>query len=362
MLGFISKWLTVGLIGSISVCGLAAPGEDAAARSRKGIEALQQWYTPETGIYTSTGWWNSANAITTLANYSRVAQTKEFYPTFANTLEKAQKGPDGAHEFLNKYYDDEGWWALAWIDVYDLTGEDKYLNQADSIFKDMQLGWEEETCGGGVWWSKDNKDKNAVENELFLSVAASLANRETDAALKADALSWMKKEWAWFRDSGMINGERLINDGLTPAKSARCANNGKRTWTYNQGVILGALTEMSKIDHDKSIPKLAKSIAEAAMKRLKDEHGAMGELENAHGGGDVPQFKGIFVRNLMQLNEAYPLHGYKKFIEFNARSIWENDRNDANQFGVFWGGPFDKADASRQSSALDVLVAAEALR
>ena len=358
MLGLISKWVMVGLIVSCCLNGFAALGEDDAARARKGIEALQQWYAPATGIYASTGWWNSANAITTLANYSRVAHTKEFYPIFANTLEK---GPDGAHEFLNKYYDDEGWWALAWIDVYDLTGEEKYLSQADSIFKDMQLGWEDETCGGGVWWSKDNKDKNAVENELFLSVAASLANRESDAALKAEALTWMKKEWAWFRDSGMINGAHLINDGVTPAKAARCTNNGKRTWTYNQGVILGALTEMGKSDHDKSVPKLAKSIAEAAMKQLKDAHGAMGELENAHDGGDVPQFKGIFVRNLMQLNAAYPVHGYKKFIELNARMIWENDRNEANQFGVFWGGPFDKADASRQSSALDVLVAAEAL-
>jgi len=135
-------------IALASVAGAQATNGDVA----KAVAALQKWYTPATGIYSSTGWWNSANAITTLANYSRVAKTKEFLPVFANTLEKAQTGPDGAVGFLNKYYDDEGWWALAWIDVYDLTGEEKYLRQARAIFKDMQLGWENEACGG-VWWS-----------------------------------------------------------------------------------------------------------------------------------------------------------------------------------------------------------------
>jgi predicted alpha-1,6-mannanase (GH76 family) len=357
------------LIVGLGCCaiGMGASSEDGnAVRSRKAVTALQQWYVPQTGIYRTTGWWNSANAITTLANYSRVATTKEYWPVFANTLEKAQNGPDGAKGFLNKYYDDEGWWALAWIDVYDLTGEEKYLRQAGSIFKDMQLGWEDTTCGGGVWWSKDNKDKNAIENELFLAVAASLANREKDAALQHEDLAWMRKEWEWFRASGMIDGSHLVNDGLDLKDPTHCTNNGKRTWTYNQGVILGALVEMTDArkkagESDKSSMKLAASIAVAAMDQLKDPQGAMGELGDAHDGGDVPQFKGIFVRNLMMLHARYAVPGYAKFIHANAGMIWEKDRNGTNQLGFWWGGPFDTADAARQSSALDVLVAAEAL-
>ena len=225
-------------IPSVNLAPSSAPTPDMPG-THSAITALQQWYNPATGLYNSTGWWNSANATTTLANYSRVAHTKEFFPIFANTLEKAQTGPDGAKNFLNKYYDDEGWWALAWIDVYDLTHEDRYLRQASAIFKDMQLGWDDQTCGGGVWWSKDNKDKNAIENELFLSVAASLANRESDPALQSDALAWMRKEWRWFLDSGMINAGHLINDGLdvspAPSNLSQCPNNGKRTWAYNQG-------------------------------------------------------------------------------------------------------------------------------
>ena len=85
---------------------------------------------------------------------------------------------------------------------------------ADAIFSNMQLGWETATCGGGVWWSKDNKEKNAIENELFLAVAASLANRDADATIRSADLEWARREWSWFRQSGMINGQHLINDGL----------------------------------------------------------------------------------------------------------------------------------------------------
>ncbi|MEO6912333.1 MAG: glycoside hydrolase family 76 protein, partial [Edaphobacter sp.] len=184
------------------------------ARAQAAVDALQQWYTQENGLYRSTGWWNSANAITALANYSRISHSTKYLPIFANTLHAAQTAHDGFPGFINDYYDDEGWWALAWIDVYDLTGEAQYLQAAASIFDDMQLGWDTTTCGGGVWWSKSRKGKNAIENELFLAVAAALANRTAEPEQRRKYLAWAQKEWEWFHNSGMINREHLVNDGL----------------------------------------------------------------------------------------------------------------------------------------------------
>jgi predicted alpha-1,6-mannanase (GH76 family) len=361
----VARWIaaaTGAFLLTFLLGGRVAFAEDAAslpAQTQAAVDVLQQWYVLESGLYRTTGWWNSANAITALANYSRVAHSTKYLSVFANTLRAAQTGHDGAPGFINRYYDDEGWWALAWIDVYDLTGEEQYLDEAASIFSDMQQGWDTEVCGGGVWWSKDKKDKNAIENELFLAVAASLANREKDAAKRAGYLGWARKEWVWFRDSGMINGDHLINDGLKLSDPAHCINNGKNPWTYNQGVILGALVELNHADRHAEFKKTAKAVALAAISHLTDAQGVLHELNNAHSGGDVPQFKGIFVRNLMLLNGAFPDRRYAAFFATNARSIESSDKDAAGQLGFWWAGPFDAADASRQSSALDALIAAE---
>jgi len=79
--------------------------------------------------------------------------------------------------------------------------------------------------------------RTPLPNELFLEVAASLANR-TAGKESAFYLAWADKEWAWFKGSGMINSENLINDGLNSTNPNACRNNGQTTWTYNQGVIL----------------------------------------------------------------------------------------------------------------------------
>jgi hypothetical protein len=84
--------------------------------------------------------------------------------------------------------------------VFDQVHDRKYLLAAADIFKDMKTGWGV-TCGG-VWWNKNHTQNGAIENELFLSVAAHLANRMPD---KDYYLDWALKEWTWFKRSGMIN-------------------------------------------------------------------------------------------------------------------------------------------------------------
>jgi predicted alpha-1,6-mannanase (GH76 family) len=90
-----------------------------------------------------------------------VSGTTDHQPAVENTFDR-----NSSHGFLNNYYDDEGWWALAWIRAFDWTQNPAYLNMASSIFDDMAGGWDD-TCGGGIWWSKANTYKNAIANELF---------------------------------------------------------------------------------------------------------------------------------------------------------------------------------------------------
>jgi len=360
--------LAATLVGRSQQLLESTPRDQALHRAELGVQALQRWYVPGTGLYRTTGCWNSANAITAIIDSMRASGSRQYVATLANTYTQAQirvpkaqqvdptKPMTGFPGFLNNYYDDEGWWALAWIDAYDLTRDIRYLASAESIFEDM-AGGRDGTCRGGIWWSKDRTYKNAIANELFFSVAAHLAMRA--AAGRQRYADWAAKEWIWFRGSGMINDSHLVNDGLAIDKnSGSCRNNGKTVWTYNQGVLLGALAEWSKSPGNSADLEEARNILDASLRSLTDRDGILHEACEPNCGADGVQFKGIFMRNLRELDAVAHDPRYRAVFAKNADSIWTKDQAPGNQFGTVWSGPPLSPDAGSQSSAVEALVAA----
>lgn len=343
----LSKYL-LPLLGSF-VLSQAVPAYDYLSHARSSSDALMHWYNQGTGVFNGTGWWNSAECITALADMQGLDSTSNYLETLQNTFEINKNVMTTKSDF----YDDEGWWALAWIKAYDLTKDQKYLNVAEQLFDDMAKAWST-NCNGGIWWDKDHTYVNSIANELFLSVAAHLASRTWDIKY----LNWAVKEWQWFEKSGMITKNNTINDGL----DGSCKNNGFTVWSYNQGVILGALVELSKASFDDSCLVTARDIAWAAIETLTDSNGVLHDSCEKGCGGDVSQFKGIFNRNLAQLYTATSDPGFKNFLETNAQSIWKNDRDSQNRLGLKWSGPYSKADASTHSSALMALIAAASVQ
>jgi predicted alpha-1,6-mannanase (GH76 family) len=328
---------------------------DYRAYAAAGVEALQRWYNRWTGQWRSTNWWNAANALTAVIAYTQRTGDQ----THFRVVERTFRGARRLHRhFVLRFYDDNGWWGLAWLDAYDLTGEARYLDAARTIFANLLTAWDD-TFGGGVWWNNDRSYKNAITNELFLSLAARLHQR---APGQGEYLDWAQREWNWFLERGLIGADGLVNDGLD--KSGH--NNGGQTWTYNQGVILGGLAALHEITGDASYLRQGETIADATLESLTTpapgaRHGILlepGEQATEIKDADRPQFKGVFMRNLYDFSRQSPRPAYTEFMLDNARSIWANNRNDSNQFGLHWAGPFDFADAARQSSALDALNAA----
>lgn len=387
---FLLPTLVIGLgFSSIAITTQDVLAGDSKAISRvvSAINTLQQWYSNDSGLWNTTGWWNSANALTMLADFNTLspALNQTIHHVFNNTFIQAQKSNPAvfkimtphsmttytgdffplayattrpglvAKGFTNGYYDDEGWWALAWLKAYDNTHQQLYLQAAIDLFEDMTTGYNA-TCGG-LWWDKNHSSNGAIENELFLAVAAQLANR---ASPKQYYLDWALKQWNWFHRSGLINDDFNINNGLD---LETCQNDNGTIWSYNQGVILGGLLELYRAAPNPSYITIAEHIAVAAIDRLSDSEGILHEPCEPGCGADGPQFKGIFTRNLQLLQQAFPRNTgtlFKSFIDKNANSIWANDQ-DCGRLGLVWSGPYINATASTQSSACDTLVAAAAL-
>jgi predicted alpha-1,6-mannanase (GH76 family) len=341
--------LTFALCSSVIAQQQSTPVE----RLHVGMNALMQQYDPARGVWRTEGWWNDANSTTVVgeaamldpsANYAQVLET-----TFANAPTALIYQQPVHPGFINKFYDDEGWWALAWIQAYDATHRAEYLRMAQSVFSDMSGGWDS-TCGGGVWWTKDRTYKNAIPNELYLSVAAHLANRSEDK--KDMYLESALREWLWLARSGMFNTDGLINDGLTPD----CRNNGRTTWSYNQGVILGGLVELSRATGNASLLQRANIIAHASIAKLTDKEGVLHDPSEPHCSGDTVQFKGIFVRNLVELDKASPHEEYETFVSRNASAVWDQARLGSEGFSCRWSGPAEDRGAGATTSAVETLL------
>lgn len=409
----LEAWM-LAVVGSAIVSSGPAAAADPKyiANSMTGIRALYNtYYSADTGLWSDV-WWNSGCMLTTMADFTlmrpeegqelglpdrirntfvqaqqeAVRTSKEFSSDGMVTTVNCYGSGSSRHrqrrqqdttcwsnrdllvqkrrfkDFLNEYYDDEGWWAIALMRVFDTTQDQEYLDAAVIVYEDMLTGLGG-PCNGGIYWNKEREFVNAISNELFLTVAASLSRRISDEAKKAEYLKVAEDQWAWFKGIGLINDESLVNDGLTDD----CNNNGDATWTYNQGVILGGLTELYRANGDESLLDEARKIADAAISRLITDDGILQEAtgceedEPDRCGADGGQFKGIFIRNLAYLHQAAPEDRYRDFILLNADTIWEKNRNADDLMGAAWYGPYYDTTGIHHSSALDAIVAAVAV-
>lgn len=335
--------------------------------SEAAFDTLQTWYN-SSGLWTGTDWWNAANCITVIADLLAVDGNRrdQSESTFAQTFSDNKKGG-----FLNNFYDDQGWWALGWIAAYDVTKNSEYLQTAQSIFEDNTNGWKGNCTAGGVTggmhWTKQPQGAdgfyiNAVTNELYISIAASLANRASD---RDKYLSIAKQAWTWLSHVGMTNSDGLFNDGL----NQDCTNNGQPVYTYNQGIILGGLVELFIATSDTSYLDSATKLADTYIGQFQSKNnGILTEsCDPSTCDTTSAQFKGIFMRNLAKLYGLTRRQEFRDFITKNADSIWANDRIEqgmgqaANQLGSAYGGPYTGANPSTQSSAMDALIGAIAV-
>jgi len=361
-------------------------------------------------------WWNSANAITAVIDYMAVTGDRSYLgPVVENTFRRAPRTRRPVYRrrvsrsrpllrsgnypgFINAFYDDEVWWALAWIGAYDLTGDASYLAAAREIFQDMAGGWDD-FWGGGIYWGKCDGSpdregaaavprgwtggyKNAIANELFITVAAALGlryrRRNPRDAEHAGYARWAVRGWEWFsspppRGVAMINEASLVND----SPDMRGVNsNTQSVWSYNQGVILSGLRDLCELADDQAYLGWAEKIADAftvnpcrASSRPRQSgiiNGILHEHDDCRPDGsaraappsvDGTQFKGIFVRNLARLYLKTPKPAYQEFILANARSALAQV-NKHYQFGCNWAAPVDVADFVRQTAGLDLVNAA----
>ncbi|GAA2245644.1 hypothetical protein GCM10010401_18850 [Rarobacter faecitabidus] len=313
-------------------------------------------------------WWHSAVATSALAATVR-ATRDESYLTKLDTIFESNKNKDesgiGKDTFRNKYIDDTGWWAMAWIDTYRLTGNEKYLTAATTAAQFMSTY--PGTCGG-VLWHTDATYHAAISNGLYLQVASALYSETGDQLWKNRA----QTQWQWYANSGLITADGRVVDGV----SASNCTAGGGVYTYNQGVLLSALVEYYHATDDASVLGVARTVADrfttntglntaASLGVMRDS------CESGTGGGngqygypcsnDGPTFKGPAVRGLAELNAELSDKPYTAYLDKQRTSALKYARNatkspGTDQYGLrWWDSGADKQHIGNQVAAVMLL-------
>jgi predicted alpha-1,6-mannanase (GH76 family) len=226
--------------------------------------------------------------------------------------------------WINDYYDDMAWLALALERAGRLAGVEKH-GGLKKLCEQFVNAWVPED-GGGIPWRKQDQFFNAPAN----GPAAIFLARYDDRLRRAQQMS----DWI---DETLIDPEtHLVFDGIKAGSLVRAQ------YTYCQGVVLGLETELAARTKDEDHPKRAHRLVKA----VRDHMAPDGVIKGA-GGGDGGLFNGILARYLALVATTLPQRGpedgqardtARTLVLKSAQSAWDNRQtvDDLPLFSAFW--------------------------
>jgi DUF1680 family protein len=183
------------------------------------------------------------------------------------------------------WYDDEGWWGIAFYDAFRATGDRRYLASADRALAFLESGWDKKA--GGIYWDTRRTFK-ASESLAGATLLAAYLYRETHSP-RYLALAKKYIDWA---------DRRLLgSDGLYSSRPR-----GGVPMPYVEGPMAAAFAVICKSTGDQSWCKRAEDLAGRTAQRFPRL--TMG-----------PQYDSIYVRALLEL---YRLDGKRRWYDIAA--------------------------------------------
>ena len=159
----------------------------------------------------------------------------------------------------DKYYDDNEWMAITFVEAYALTGNAAVLARAKQTVDFVLSGWDDQ-LGGGIWWHEKHKGggKNTCANGpgavACLRLAQCLPQAEAKAyrAKAVDIVRWTRAH--------LQNADGLYGDAINVATGK--VNRG--SLTYNTALMIRAQVMLARQSNDAAYLAEAEREARAA--------------------------------------------------------------------------------------------------
>lgn len=306
---------------------IAAADSSSATLTSSFWNAGSKYFNYDSNGKTDFHYWPQAHALDVLIDaYRRTGDN-----TYKNYFDQWFEGVKirNGNTFDNHFYDDMEWIALAMLRAYDATKDDKFKDAAIEIWGYIKTGWSEDG-GGGLFWNKERKSKNACSNGPASILAARLYQRFGNEEDK----EWALKIYDWEK-SVLFNA----NTGAVYDNIDIESGNIQRDWvfTYNQGTFIGSAVELHQIMGERAYLNDAVRAANYTIGTLVSN-----SILKSEGDGDGGLFKGIFIRYFTELIQQERLdkgdrRRYIQFMKYNAETLWlQGTTKPAVLFGTDW--------------------------
>jgi hypothetical protein len=315
---------------------LSAAQQRYLAVAKAGVaQAERRWHDPRLGWYDArlndreryplaTIWdivplFESIDAIAIAqprpANRSAVARFARGAERYLNRGLRPLAGyspyPGDREAATETWFDDNGWWGLAFLNAYRATGTRRYLTDAERALRYIAAaGWDPD--GGGIWWNTHHPYK-AGEALASGTLLATLLYRQTRSSF---ALGQARKFLTWANSGGFSSTDRLYaasNVSTTPID-------------YIEGPLIYAQATLCRLTSTPSECDRAETLKSTALTRF-------GYLLDFS-----PQYDAIYLQWMLAL---YALDGDRSLYAMaadNARAAQGRAVNGEGLYLLSWNG------------------------
>jgi rhamnogalacturonyl hydrolase YesR len=337
------------LVLVFSLFPLSKASADYASIAEAQTDFIQaHFYDPDLKLYikqyptdtSPSDTWGNGVQLEALADATRYDKAKysEMLQNFTDGIQAYwdPAGPFGDYNATrsgvtgdDRYYDDNEWLVLGFVDAYEATNDAHYLELAKKTQQFVLSGWDDK-LGGGIYWNTDHKSKNTCSNAPAAAAALRLAEVTNDET----QVAWAIKIRNW-TNTTLQAPDSLFWDNINLNRKI-----GRQKYTYNTALMIWTNVLLFQHTKDSAYLKTAKQLADASIDHWRDpQTGSLNRTE------DGPLFTHLLCLSLIKLYEASHDVTYLNAVRSEASFALHHAVNPSGGFYDRWTAPTHDPDA-----------------
>ncbi|MFT4072154.1 MAG: glycoside hydrolase family 76 protein [Dysgonamonadaceae bacterium] len=282
---------------------------------------------PYSGVFSAV----TALYITSGEQYYKDLLLKKALPGLNEYLDK-KRIPTAYSSYIisapvsDRFYDDNLWIGIDFIDLYIYTHDNRFLDKAKMVWKFIESGTDK-VLGGGIYWCEQKKEsKNTCSN----APAAVLALKLYRATQDSSFLFKGKELYDWTKKHLQDPEDYLYYDNINLH-----GNVDKKKYSYNSGQMMQAAALLYIITKDTKYLNECKNIAAASYSYFFSATSGNSEKYRILNDGNI-WFAGIMLRGYIELYHINKEDTYIKAYCSNLSSAWNQMRDQNGLFNTDW--------------------------